>query len=577
MKKAYTKKITLAIFSILAVLLLTSFASALVFTSGPTNGHPISALTQNDNTVKLTLKNDNSFNQNISFTFEPTSISADGSSISLSVDKNNFQLDAGKEQVVIITGTFSGTFPFGAYSTTLKATGVDVSNSTNIVTASKTIQHFSSFCTSGPKRDDILEIKNIEINNLGESSGDDEEWFPFDEIEVVVEVENNGDKDKAEDDLEDLVIEIGLLDSKGENVIDKFEFDDEEEEEIGNLDPDDEDEVTFKFVLDEIDKDLKGNFDFVVKVFEDGNEDNVCVDFANDLEDKNDFARTIDIEREDDKGKLIQFRNTMIDPITLTCGDLVTLSTDVVNAGDEDQDQVKVNLYNRDLGLQHSQVIRSDLDEGDREKINFEFKVPADLKDGSYIVDLSADYDYDKDDDEYDESSDETEKILLTLIGCSVAPSEPTTPTTGKIASISASLDSDAKAGEEMIIRSSITNLGSETATFVISASGFESWAEFSLISERLLTLQAGETKAVVLNFNVNEDTKGQQSFLLEARSGEKLETREVAVNIEGAEESAPTTPQFNLGDNNLLWVIGIINVILIILIIIVAVRISRR
>ena len=139
---------------------------------------------------------------------------------------------------------------------------------------------------------------------------------------------------------------------------------------------------------------------------------------------------------------------------------------------------------------------------------------------------------------------------------------------------IAASLDSEAKAGSEMIVKSIVTNLGSEEADFIMGASGYESWADLNSISERLFKLKAGESKEVKLNFNVNEEAKGKQSFTLEVLSGSKEEKREVEVNIE--EKETPSTG-IGFGENSLIWIIGAINVILIILIIIVAARISRR
>jgi len=93
-----------------------------------------------------------------------------------------------------------------------------------------------------------------------------------------------------------------------------------------------------------------------------------------------------------------------------------------------------------------------------------------------------------------------------------------------------------------------------------------------SSMSDRVLTLTPGQSKAVTLNFNVNKDASGEQSFTITATSSGKTESRDVAVNI-GASSSGSSF----FGNNALVWVIGLINLVLIIVIIIVAVKLSRR
>lgn len=124
-----------------------------------------------------------------------------------------------------------------------------------------------------------------------------------------------------------------------------------------------------------------------------------------------------------------------------------------------------------------------------------------------------------------------------------------------------------------MVVKASVRNIGNASANFIIGAKNFESWAKLNDISERLFTLNPGESRDVSLNFAVNGDAEGDKSFVIEAISGDKTETREVSVNIAGG---AKSLSGFFKG-NTLAWVIGLINVLLIVIIIIVAVRIAKR
>ncbi len=548
------KKLSLGIFAFLtfafAILFLASSVSALSF------GAPSNLLTIANNQATITLTNGN-VTQNIALSINNILDGTNSVVFTLTPSSPITNLPAGQSVPINITTITTGNLKFGKHTTTLTATGS--ANASETATAQ--ITFVKSFCARGPVGGNLV-INSVDIENSGD---EDDEWRPLDKVEIEVEVENT-----AEDDIDDIIVELGLFDSTGRNQANDLDFENTGEEEIdlGNLNDGDEETVTFTF---QVPPDFEaGSYKLAVKAFsDDTGESRECTDTSEDLDES--FFENIDVEREDDEGKFIAFDNIEITPDQVTCGDAVTVSADVFNVGDDEQDQVKVNLVNSELGVRLEKEIREDLDEGDKTEVSFSFVVPEKLKDKLYILELDANYDYRN--GNYRESSDEPTRYGLNVVGCEGQMEEPTS---GRIASISASLDSDAKAGEEMIVKSIITNLGEETSTFIISASGFESWAQISSISERILSLDAGETEEITLVFDVNEDASEEQSFVLEARAGENVETREIAVNIESGEE-APSTPQFNFGDNNLLWIIGIINVVLIVLIIVVAVRISRR
>lgn len=470
-------------------------------------------------------------------------------------------LNPGASQEVEVSGVELSKLKFGTRTITL--TAVNAEGTDSEVKSNNILQSLNKgFCKAGEVGGNLT-IRDVKINNLGD--GKDEKWQILDVIEVKVEVKNNGDNE-----IKDVFLELALFDSSGNDVTNDLDFEgiDKEEADLGNLNDGESETTTYKF---KVTSDLnKGDYRLALKAYGDKlGEEVECVQTSSDLSDK--FFESIEIERATDKEDFIEIDNVIITPKDVTCGDAVDVSFDVVNVGDENIDnRFRVNLVSSELGLSLTQDIKKDLNEGDTEKATFTFRVPETLKDNTYALKITTEHDYDKRTDTYDVESSKEETVLLKVFGCSFVPLSG-----DKIASITASLDSDAKAGEEMIVKAVITSLLGESGTFIISTSGFESWASINSISERILDLEAGKSKEITISFNVNKEAKGQQSFLLEARSGNELETREVVVNIQGADSA--TTPKFNLGDNNLLWLIGIINVILIVLIIVVAVRISRR
>ncbi len=543
--------------------ILTIFASLLffIFAVSFTSALSISApsdITRNNNQTSITLTSSENLT-NVALSFAPNPLIDGSATATFSTSDNNFNINAGSSKTLnILTDFSSESFPFGKHTTTLTTSGTNSTGSA--VSATKTVTHLSSFCKSGTKGD--LEIRNVDLNNEGD--GGDEDWKLLDDITIEVEVKNVGS-----DDIDDIFVEIGFFNSEKENVVDDFDFEnaDEEEFDIGKIKDGDKETVEFKFKVPADFED--GNYMLAVKVYSDDlGEENACADTASDLD--NEYFQSIDIEREDDEGKFIGFDKITFKPQEATCGDTVTLTADVYNVGDEDQDQVKVNLLSSSLNVDLSKEIRNDLDQGDKESVSFAFVVPQNAENKAHKFDLTAEYNYRSSTNTYRESSEEETSITLNVIGCT--PQGTSAGQAGK-ASITAVLDSEARIGEELVVKASIKNTQSATASFVIDAAGYESWGTLNLISQRLVSLNAGEEKEVVLRFTPTQS--GQQSFAITAQSGSNLETRDVIVNIQ-PKAGFLTGAAIGSG-NTLIWTIGIINVVLIILIIIVAVSLSRR
>ncbi|MEK6889342.1 MAG: putative S-layer protein [Nanoarchaeota archaeon] len=441
---------------------------------------------------------------------------------------------------------------FGSHSITVNAV-----DSANNVQDSETYTLTKSFCKAGSIGSNLT-INGVDISN---EDGDEEEWLLLETIKVDVDVENTGS-----DTVRDVFVEFALFDSAGNDVTSKIDFlgSDDEKVDLGNIGEDDEETASFEFrVPGDLDD---GSYKLAVKAYSrDAGEEKLCADRSSDL--SNTFYQSITVDRENDEGKFIRFDDIILSPTEATCSDRVSLSLDVVNVGDEDQDQVKVKLINRDLGVDLTQEIRNDLDIGDDTSLEFAFDIPSNTADKTYVLELVAEYDYKN--GVYREVSDDSERIPFRIFGCSESDSNSGT-SSGTGISISANLDSDAIPGEQMTVSVTVSNTASEQKVFTVGARGFSSWAELDSISETSFILTAGQSKEVTLKLTPKADVSGEKLFTFEARTEDSVRTREIAVDFGDAKKT-------NIfGDNTLIWVIGIINVILIILIIVVAVRVSR-
>lgn len=474
---------------------------------------------------------------------------------------NNFNLNAGEKREVTVTPTDLGNVGFEGKSITVTAGAADGTSDTLIMSV------LGSFCRVGSVGGN-LSISDVEISNNGE--GDDTEWELLDEIEVEIDVENEG-----EEDVDDVIVRIGVFDSEGNNVVDDLEFEsaDEDEIEIGDLGDGDEETATFTFKVPADFED--GNYQLTVKVYSDDlGESNECDDTSSALGNDGGRFEEISVDRETDEGKFIVFDNYVFSPQDATCSEKVMFTFDAYNIGDEEQDRVRISLINSELGINQEFEILNDLDEGDKETISMELNIPANAVDKSYSLRLSSDYDYRN--GNYRETSDSDTLVPLKVIGCGNTPGE-TPSENDRVASITASLESDAAAGQKLTVKTTITNLLDEEAEFSIDVSNFDSWATLDEVSDETFSLDAGESRDIEITFTVDDDASGEESFEIEASTSAGSESRDVVVNIGEETSGSGGLGGFSFGENSYLWIIGIVNVILIVLIIVVAVRISRR
>ncbi len=497
------------------------------------------------NSAKVDIKNEGNVDSVIK-------LNASGAFI-VSFSDNDFAIPAkGTKQITVTTSTNLAELDFGANSVTIIAR-----DNVNNVEDTATITSTKSFCKAGSVGGN-LSITRIKIDSNGDKN---EVWKPLDVVDIEVTVDNIG-----KDDINDVFVKLALFDSTGSNQVSDlvFENTDEEEIDVGRIRDSNDESVTFTFKVPADFED--GSYKLAIKAFSDDLGESVeCVDKSDEFSD-NDLFENIDVEKQDDVGKFIAFDNIEITPTNPSCGDSVTISFDAFNVGEDEQDQIKVNLRSSELNLNLEREIRENLDLGDKASVSFDFIVPNNLQDKLYRLELDSDYDYNN--GVYKESSDDSTPVSLNVIGCSGTPTED-------VASVSANLDSEAVAGEELIVSVVIKSLLNQEADFVIRLDGYQSWAIINSVSDRLIHLNKGESKEITISFNINDDASGDQDFSLEVIGNGKSTTEDITVSdIQGTE-----SPTFDLGlrGNNLLWIIGIINVILIILIIIVAVRVSRR
>ena len=406
-------------------------------------------------------------------------------------------------------------------------------------------------CTSNPGE---LRVRKISFTNNGQF-GEKDKWFPFEEIKVEIQTENNGDYDVA-----DISLEWGLYNTKSNEWV--VDFDEEDE---FDLDEGDRENFIVSFKLDD-------NLEVDLDELDDGQHYRLYVMITGTIDDKNspnDGDKTCAFDYKEAE-IIIEKDFVILDeiniPETVQCGENVQLTAKVWNIGVRDQDDVYVLVNSNELGINNKKIEIGDISAFESEPMNLIFTIPKDAQEKTYSIKLTV---YDEDNDIYENDDDKQSifSVFLKVEGnCVVQPD----------VLISASLESDAKAGEDLVIRVVLTNTATAAKSFTLDISGHETWAEI-LESPETILISSGDFEEAYIKFNVNKGVSGTKTFSIKVYSDSQLlATQPFSVNIEPRGFLGITGFPVLEGDAYL-WGFGILNIILVIIIILVAIRIARK
>ena len=524
--------------SILILILCMGFTFAAVTVSTPTSP---STLTRSTNSTTFTVNS--SISSNFSFPTTATITDADGNTITLSISNTTSILSTQTATFNVNTTAISSGFNLEKDTKAITITATNASNSSDSNTTSITLTFDNqNFCSSGDQGGNLT-FGKVNIDNTKGFGEDDDEWYPLDKIEVDIRVDNDG-----KDDIDDIIVEWGVYSTKE----DKFVIDDEESE--FNLKDGKKETITVDFQVDpdDLNTDMGDDYVLYVKAYSDNlGEDNECIGNSDDI--------TITIEND-----FVVLDDISI-PEIASCGSEMQITADVWNIGEDDQEDVYVTIYNKELGI-NQDVTVGYVDSLENERLSTSAEIPADAEEKFYTVKFWV-YDEDNEVYENDNNDDSEFNVPFKVEGSCGMEAE------SKVL-VSASLESGGKAGEELLVKSIVSNTGNELTTYTIRATGYTNWA--SSVSQDLNTvvLSAGDSREVLFTFNVDKDVSGDQLFNVEVISGDQVISKQpVSVTIEKSGFAFPG----DIEDNKYLWGIAIINVILIIAIISIVIRMGKR
>ena len=208
------------------------------------------------------------------------------------------------------------------------------------------------------------------------------------------------------------------------------------------------------------------------------------------------------------------------------------------NYGERDEDGIKVKVSMPELGISATDYVDELDKEGDDDDQTtteeLYLRIPEDAKTGEYTIRVEATYD----------DGDETEVQELMINVKSTCDTDPFSCGGGEVEkqktviTLAAGSQTAVQGGAEAVYPVTITNEGTQSKTYVISADG-ANWATFRISPSNVLVAGAGESKAVNVYVAASKDAPlGEQTFSITVKSGEKT-LKEVPMKVNVAEGKA--------------------------------------
>jgi hypothetical protein len=499
-------------------------------------------------------------------------ITKNAKSINFSVDDLLFPMTImdNESKTVVVSYRVDSGFDFGfneELSTLLKVTGSvsGVANKTVFFDVNE------DFCEEGCDNVGELKIKDLEYDLVeGEGDADDDYFYPLDDIEIIFEVDNDGDWD-----IENIEITMCLYDVDTDDVNDcVFDEDDFDlSEDDFDLDKGDDIEVVATLEIDP-DELTAGNSDYKIFVSATGKIDD------SDASDAIDGSVTSASEVEEFE-ILTDSDYVVVDDFELSsdivsCGSTIQISAKVWNVGkdDLDDDEVFVKVFSKALDIEEEFEFDRGIDSMDFEEITFTFDVPQDLiEKKTYYVEFSAFDDEDMGNNDYFENEDEDEAkydFFFAVQDCGGADviNDVNKPVVG-----AELISEDVVVGSEVLVKTTVTNPADTRDNFVVYVNGYESWAELVSVQPSVLDLGAGETGEVMIKFKPT--TSGVHVFNVRISSPNSNIVQDVSLNV----EESPSIFSFgDFGEGNVMyWIAAVLIVLIILLFLLIIILMIRR
>ncbi|MEK6917831.1 MAG: putative S-layer protein [Nanoarchaeota archaeon] len=218
-------------------------------------------------------------------------------------------------------------------------------------------------------------IRDVEVTD---GFGENAEFYPLDNVEFKIKVENNGDYD-----VEDISLEWGIYDEDTrewiKNVAQDSNFD---------LTSGDDDTYVILFSLNESDLDIN------LSDLDNGDSYTIYSRITGKMS-QGDFKgqKTCGWDYQDVEIRLdrsfVVLKNIVLDKETFVAGEEVNIGADVWNIGTRNQENVSVRIFNEELGI-NKEVLIGNVNVFENEKFSTKILIPFNTLEKFYIIQLEV-------------------------------------------------------------------------------------------------------------------------------------------------------------------------------------------
>ncbi len=247
-------------------------------------------------------------------------------------------------------------------------------------------------------------------------------------------------------------------------------------------------------------------------------------DNTGSLADELDFSLEVDAPKNE-----VQIRDVILSPENyVKAGRALIAAVRVKNRGESQEEDIKVKVSLPELGISASDYIDEldpeDCPDGDEDDCDdsttseeLYLRIPDCAEPGEYTVRVCVEYD--------DGDEEECETRSIDVVEGDLCPTiEPSEPSTESKTIITIGPESqDITAGESAVYSVTLTNQGTESKTYSVSADVGD-WGETTITPTNVAVLSPGESKSVLINLGTDINTaEGEQMFSVTISSGDKV------------------------------------------------------
>jgi len=434
--------------------------------------------------------------------------------------------------------TWSGKVPVGmALGEYTRTATITLGSESKVLTYNLDIH--PQICELGPKGSELtLEIKDPDRND---------DFKPGDVMPIKVSVKNTGTKDK------DVIVEAFLW-----NIEENSEIASAESDSI-NIDNNKKEEFDLTLTVPTSESDLGSEDDLMlyIEAYEDGEEENQCIERSVSLDGK----------RETRDARIISFT---ANPQITSCNKQVALQVDVENLGKKEDKTVKVSVKNPELELDlSSEILTLDAfdESGSTATKIFAFSIPEDAAEKEYIIEAITTYDSGKKQD--------SEFARLEVKGCGAVTTGTTVKQAPATETSFALVQKTLTSNPGVIgVPFKIANAEKETKTFTVEVQPQGTWTTASTSN---VVVKAGEVKSDFVYVVTDKSLKdgSYTGSLVLSLAGTTIGTESFAVNIGKAPAAATgqvtyqPTGSFSkdwVDSGRIFWILGMIVILVLII-----------